>query len=243
MAVEKKPKFRHELKYLINEGDRALLCRRLDVVLHRDRHAGPDGKYKIRSLYFDDYWNTAYEEKLMGVSDRKKYRIRFYNDRDDVIHLECKRKSGSGSYIHKTSASLTREETDKILTGDYGFLLKHENPLCRQFYVQCVSRVMRPRVIVDYEREPYVMVTGDVRITFDKDVRAVAFLGDLFDPALPALHVLEPGKLIMEVKFTELLPDIVKRILPPRSSELAAVSKYVLCCEKTAFLAAETTIL
>lgn len=220
-----------------------MICQRLDVVLHRDRHTGPDGRYKIRSIYFDDYWNTAYEEKLMGISDRKKYRIRFYNDQDDVIHLECKRKSGSGSYIHKSSAPLTREETEKILTGDYGFLLKHENPLCQQFYVQCICRILRPRIIVDYEREPFVMVTGDVRITFDKDVRAAAFMGDGFDPKLPALHVLEPGKLIMEVKFTELLPDIVKRILPPRSSELAAVSKYVLCCERTDFLTAETTIL
>ena len=94
---------------------------------------------------------------------------------------------------------------------------------------------MRPRTIVDYDREPWILDEGTVRITFDSDVRAAIGSFDMFDPTLPTLPVLEPGKLIMEVKFTELLPQIVKEILPPQAAEFTAVSKYVLCYEKTRY--------
>ena len=235
--AENRPHYRHELKFLINAGDRELLARRLDVLMRRDPHA-PEGGYKIRSLYFDDYWHTAYGEKLMGVTGRKKYRIRFYDDNDAVIKLECKSKQDS--YIYKRAVPLSREEVDRILRGDYAFLLGRKEPLCGEFYVQLTARMLRPRVIIDYERTPFVMEAGDGRVTFDENVRACSGGEKLFDPRLPMLYLLEPGKLVLEVKFTEFLPDLVRRALPPRSSELTAVSKFVLGCEKTGYLYAES---
>ena len=95
-------------------------------------------------------------------------------------------------------------------------------------------------MIIDYERTPFVMEAGDVRVTFDENVRACSGGEKLFDPRLPMLYLLEPGKLVLEVKFTEFLPDLVRRALPPRSSELTAVSKFVLGCEKTGYLYAES---
>lgn len=225
--------FRHELKYFLNYEDKEVLKTRFEGLMKKDTHAH-GGFYKIRSLYFDDYWNSSYEEKLMGITGRSKYRVRIYDDNDSVINLEKKVKQGN--YINKKSARLTREETESILIGDYGFLLKHPNPLCREFYVQCVSNIMRPRVIVDYEREPFVFSVGDVRITFDSDVRASSLNFSFFDSTLPTVSVFEPGKLVMEVKFTELLPQMIRRALPSRAAELAAVSKFVLCCEKTDYI-------
>ena len=227
--------FRHELKFLINEGERELLKTRMRPLFQLDPHA-VDGQYLIRSLYFDDYWNSAYEEKDMGVMERQKYRIRIYNCQDDVIHLERKRKSGP--YIYKESAKLTRDEVERILRGEYAFLLQHPAPLCREFYVECMSQVMRPRVIVDYDREPFIMEAGTVRVTFDRDVRAAILSEDLFDPALPTLPVLEPGKTLMEVKFTEFLPRIVQDVLPLRAAEMSAVSKYTLCYDKISYMSA-----
>lgn len=225
--------FRHELKFLINEGECELLKTRMRPLFQLDPHA-VDGQYLIRSLYFDDYWNSAYEEKDMGVMERQKYRIRIYNCQDDVIHLERKRKSGP--YIYKESAKLTRDEVERILCGKYAFLLQHPAPLCREFYVECMSQVMRPRVIVDYDREPFIMEAGTVRVTFDRDIRAAILREDIFDPALPTLPVLEAGKLVMEVKFTEFLPDIVRNTILPSAAEYTALSKYVLCYEKTRYL-------
>lgn len=95
---------------------------------------------------------------------------------------------------------------------------------------------MRPRTIVDYDREPWILDEGTVRITFDMDVRAAIGSFDIFDSTLPALSVLEEGKCVMEVKFTEFLPQFVRDILPDRASEFTAVSKYVLCYEKTEYM-------
>ena len=225
-------RYRHELKYLISYGEKAALETRMRPILQMDPHAGSGG-YFIRSLYFDDYWHSAYEEKEAGVLLRKKYRIRIYDNSDRIIKLERKKKFGS--WIYKEDAVLTRAEFEKILAGEYAFLLQSEQNLCREFYYECVSQLLRPRVIVDYEREPWIMDEGTVRITFDKDVRAAVGGYDIFDKTLPALPVLEPGKLIMEVKFTEFLPGILRSLLPPASQEYTAVSKYVLCCDKTAY--------
>ena len=223
------PAYRHELKYLISKPEWALLRSRMMGVIPRDKHAGDDGEYWIRSLYFDDYWNTAYEEKEMGVLLRHKYRIRLYNCSDRTIMLE--RKNKFGQYILKDSAPLLREETESLLCGEYGFLKNSGHNLLREFYYECTSRIMRPRVMVDYDREPFVMEAGDVRITFDKHVRAGFGTFDLFDKALPTLEVLRADQMIMEVKYTTCLPSLVRRLLPPRASMMAAASKYVLCCD------------
>lgn len=72
-------KFRHELKYTMNMHQYFIVKQRLKHLLKQDEHAGPTGEYHIRSLYFDDIDNTALHEKLGGVRDREKYRIRIYN--------------------------------------------------------------------------------------------------------------------------------------------------------------------
>ena len=89
-----KERFRHELKYLISYAQKADLNVRMAPLLGLDKHA-KNGGYMIRSLYFDDYWNTAYQEKVDGVLLRRKYRIRIYDYSDRVIKLERKRKSDS----------------------------------------------------------------------------------------------------------------------------------------------------
>lgn len=226
-------RYRHELKYLINEGDLAVLRGRMTPVFSPDCHA-ESGYYTVRSLYFDDYWNSAREEKEMGIFARKKYRIRLYNGDAGYIRLE--RKTKRGNYILKESAGVTRDTVEQILEGNYDSLLNSSEPLCREFYVECMCSVMRPRVIVDYDREPYVLEEGNVRVTFDRRVRAAVLSMDLFDPALPVMECLEPGKLIMEVKYTEFLPKIAQELLPVRASEFTAVSKYVLCADKTGYL-------
>lgn len=165
---------------------------------------------------------------------RKKYRIRIYDYSDRVIKLERKRKRDS--WIYKEDASLTHGQFDRILAGDVGFLEHSEEPLCREFYVEYMSNVLRPRVIVDYEREPWILDAGTVRITFDMNVRAAVDGFDVFDRSLPTLPVLEPGKLVMEVKFTEFLPQIMRDILPGRAQELTSASKYVLCYDKASYL-------
>ena len=226
-------KYRHELKYLISYPEYEALKVRMLPYFSLDPHA-KDGEYLIRSLYFDDYWNSAYEEKDMGVMFRKKYRIRIYNYSDRSIKLE--RKLKCDKYIYKEAASLTKDQVYQILDGDYEFLLRSDNNLLREFYFECISNMMRPRVIVDYDRSPYMLEEGTVRVTFDRKVRAAVGSYDIFDESLPTLAALPIEKLIMEVKYTEFLPRLARQMLPPKASELVAASKYVMCCDKTAYL-------
>lgn len=223
--------YRHELKHIINYEDYSLIRLRLKSLLSVDANADCDGSYSIRSLYFDDYYNHAYHDKYLGALNRSKYRIRIYNQSDQTIHLE--RKNKTSQYNYKQTAPMTVEEVYCVLQGKYEFLLRSSSNLLRVFYYECLSNLMRPRVVVDYEREPYIMEAGDVRITFDKNIRAGVDGFDIFDAEMPMIEVLPPGLLVMEVKFTEFLPHMIRKILPSKASEYASVSKYILCCDKT----------
>ena len=249
-------KFRHELKFMISEAEKDILIKRLSFFMQADAHAKGNetrediilekcfrqdectqkaadslqGGYMIRSLYFDDRFERAYEEKLAGVKSRKKYRIRIYNCSDKVIKLECKHKEGQ--YIHKTAAALTREEADALIAGRYDFLIDRKEQLCREFYFECAMNGMAPKVVVDYDRIPFVYPYGDVRITFDCRVRTGMLSDNLFDNELPVKNVMQPGMLIMEVKFTEYLPELIRSLLPVADSAYMAYSKYTMCLEK-----------
>ncbi len=224
--AEKKRIFRNEWKFIISKSEGELLRRRLSPFLSLDAHSD-EGGYEVRSLYFDDYKNTAYVQKLMGVYKRQKWRVRIYNYSDKEITLE--RKIKEGSYVYKESADITREEFEKIMDGEFGFLLKREENLCREFYLECVSSLMRPKVIVDYNRIPLIHDEGTVRITFDRDIAAAVGGFDIFDPELPKLTAIEPGVEILEVKYTEFLPEIIRKLLPAAGQEFVAFSKYVSC--------------
>jgi len=193
-----------------------------------DSHATDDG-YEIRSLYFDDYYNSAYHQKLMGVFARKKWRIRIYNYSDDRIALERKKKQGN--YIFKESAVITRAEFDKIMEEDYSFLLAKEKNLYKEFYAECIMNRLRPKVIVDYNRIPLVLDEGTVRITFDGDIRAAVGSFDIFDSGLPCLPAIEEGYVVLEVKYTEFLPRMIQKVIPSDGQEFTAFSKYVACYE------------
>ena len=224
-------KFRYEQKYRLNYQDYTLLKMRLAGVLEKDQNINADGFYTVRSLYFDDLWNTAYTEKMMGIKDRQKFRIRLYNQSDDTIRLE--RKIKSNQYISKQTALLTRDETQKILAGNYDFLLKSEDNLKKLFYHQAKSRILRPRVVVEYDREPYILDAGELRISFDKNIRAGELGFDIFDADMPMVETMEPGQVIMEVKFTNFIPSYIRKMLPGKAADFSAFSKFILCCDRT----------
>lgn len=229
MGEKDRLRYRHELKYIINEAEKEVLMSRLKLIMKLDAHAGENG-YFIRSLYFDDKKMTAYDEKLAGVSERKKYRIRGYNYTDNNLKLECKRKNGQ--YINKIAAKLSPEEYEKIINKDYSFLKDRKEKVCQDFYLECTLNGMEPVVFVDYDRVPFVYDFGEVRVTFDSHVRSGYFDTDICSKEIPVFEVLEPGLLIMEVKYTEYCPSIIKDIVQPAQGIYTAFSKYTMCLEK-----------
>ena len=170
---------RHELKYPLNFMEYQILRKKLAIFLKLDKHAGPDGKYHIRSLYFDDFKNSALFEKQSGIANRSKYRIRIYNCSDQIIKFE--RKTKLNQYVHKDCVKISREDADKIIAGDVDFLVDSENEFLKEFYLKCHSSLLKPIVIVDYFREAYIHPVGNVRITFDTEIKTDLGPADFFN--------------------------------------------------------------
>ena len=218
---------RHELKYFINPAEVEMLRARLRPVLRLDNHCKGGRPYVIRSLYFDDIEDSAYLDKLDGVMHRDKYRIRVYRYSDQEIFLERTRKLGD--LIQKSSVQITRRLCDQIISGDPRGLHKAANPLLQDMYVQMRTRLLRPRVIVDYAREAYLHPAENTRLTFDLNLRSGLYSSDLFNPHLPTVCPHDRNVQILEIKFDNYLPHYIAALLSGVNAERSAISKYVLC--------------
>ena len=223
--------YRHELKYIVSAAQIPLMRSRIAAIMRLDPNAGADGKYTIRSLYFDDYENHCYYENENGTDPREKFRIRIYNHSPAVIHLECKRKERGKTL--KTAAGITVEQVNRALKGASPGEPETLPPLLRKMKLQMDTRLLRPVVIVEYERTPYVYQNGNVRVTFDMNVSSSVDLFRFWDENLPKRPIMPPGMHLMEVKFDEYLPDFIYRGLNLGTLRQTAYSKYYLCRKYT----------
>lgn len=218
---------RHELKYHITPAELTVLRGVLAPVMQLDPNGNENNEYHIRSLYFDTINDDALEEKIAGVGNRKKYRIRIYNFSDKVIKLECKSKYGD--LISKQSVSIPRELAEQLIAGDPDGLQRMRHPLLHDVYREMRTRLLRPAVIVDYVREAYIHQAEEVRITFDKQVRTGLYSVDMFNPQIPTYPVFDDPVEILEVKFDEFLPSYLQSILSGITAQRSAISKYTWC--------------
>lgn len=223
---------RHELKFYISMREYRLIRANLAPVLRLDENTKDPEGYLIRSLYFDDMYDTAMYEKLVGVQRRDKYRIRIYDYSDKVIKFE--RKSKYDAYISKASAGITRAQTEAVLAGDYSPLLRGGNKLLSDIYIKRNTALLRPAVVVDYLREAYIYHAGNVRITFDKDVRAGVGSFDIFSRELPTYPVVERDQMVLEIKYDDYLPTVVRGLVQSLTGNASAISKYVMCRSRLA---------
>ncbi len=217
-------KYRHEIKHEISESDMLILRSRLENVMKTDSHAD-NGKYLVRSLYFDNSKDKALKEKQDGVNIREKFRIRYYNNDASLIHLE--KKSKVNGLCLKQSAVLTKEMTEAIINGDYSWMLRTNDPLILEFYHKMMCQGLRPKTVVDYTREPFVFKAGNVRVTLDYDIRTSMNCKDFLKPDCVTVPV--GNSIILEVKWDEFLPDIIRDTVSIRNCRAGAFSKYATC--------------
>lgn len=227
MTENKEIKYRHELKYPITELQLRLLQNRIAGLIPLDKHAGPEGSYSIRSLYFDDFDNRCFYENENGTDPREKFRIRIYNGSADRITLECKRKERGKT--HKTSCPLTEEQTRQLMAGKILRDIGRQPPLLQKLTVQMMTRQLRPVVIVEYRRIPYVYRNGNVRITLDTNIASSSAVEQFLEKRIPTRPVLPTGQQLLEVKYDEYLPDFIYRNLQLENLRQTAFSKYYIC--------------
>lgn len=228
--MEETRKYRHEYKFLLDAREKAQLYYSLKNLIPMDSHVAQVGSYWIRSVYFDDYRDSCYQENESGINDRAKYRIRIYNVSDERIHLE--RKSKKNGMTLKESADLTREQCESLLQGKPLPLNGAEAECCpqvlKQFCVLMKTRGMRPKVIVEYERIPFVYQDGNVRITFDKNITSSMEVGRFFEKNMLRYPILPKGRQLLEVKFDEFLPSFIRQNMETGRLQQISFSKYYL---------------
>ena len=221
---------RHELKFYITRTQYEVLSRALRGALKLDPNAARNGgSYHIRSLYFDTAFNDAYYDKVDGVKDRNKYRMRIYNLQDKEIFMECKTKVGS--MISKRSVKIGKLLAEQIIAGDPHELMKDETGLLRDVFYEIRTNLLHPVVIVDYEREAYLHPAEEVRITFDMKLRSGLNSIDIFNPYVPTIPVLDYDQTILEIKYNRLLPPYIADLISFACPEAvqSAISKYTIC--------------
>lgn len=216
---------RHEWKHRLAPQDLPLLRQRLRAVARPDPHA-VDGRYHIRSLYFDTPGDMALREKLDGVNVREKFRIRCYNHDPTLIHLEKKSKrNGLGT---KDKVRLTPDQVRAILGGDTAWMGESGEPLLEELYAKMRVQGLAPKTLVDYWREPFVYPAGNVRVTLDYDIRTGLRCVDFLDPACVTIPVVDDPA-ILEVKWDAFLPDLIRDAVQLPGRRAAAFSKYAAC--------------
>ena len=215
---------RHELKFFINVSDYFSIKNRIKHIASIDKNSGSSGSYHIRSLYFDNFNDKALIEKVNGYSRREKFRIRYYNDNFNFIRLE--KKSKVNGLCTKFSAPLTKEQCEKILNNDIDWMLTSDKSLIQELYFKMKSQMLRPKTVVDYTREAYIYRPGNVRITIDSNVRTGICSQDMFNTTLPTMKIPNNDTIILEVKFDEFLPDIIKDTIQTNTRKATSISKY-----------------
>lgn len=218
-------KYRHEWKHEIDYSDMLVLRARLSAVTNQDVHT-INGKYEIRSLYFDTLTDKALHEKVDGVNIREKFRMRYYNG--DLSFIRLEKKSKVNGLCLKESVPLTMEQAQAILGGDYLAMVQCNIPLVAELYSKMAGQGLRPKTIVDYTREAFVFAPGNVRITLDYNIRTGMQNTDFLNPDSVTVPIRE-APIILEVKWDEYLPDIIRDAVQLENCRVGAFSKYAAC--------------
>lgn len=213
---------RYELKHYVNQADLLQLRSRLPCVMDRDENADEDGGYRIRSLYFDNYKDKALCEKIDGVNEREKFRLRFYNDDSSFIRLE--KKSKKNGLCFKQSAVIPFQTCQDLLAGKYEVLKESGDPLHLELYAKMQYELLRPKNIVDYRRDAFIFSAGNVRITLDYDIRTSSKPVDFLTTQY--INIPLPEVIILEVKYDNFLPELIRGITTLSNRQCTAFSKY-----------------
>ncbi|KAB8129911.1 polyphosphate polymerase domain-containing protein [Gracilibacillus oryzae] len=220
------PKGRQEMKHAVSIAEYKVLSNKLRHFMQADPNANREGKYYIRSTYFDNFDNKVLTEKKEGYLDRDKYRVRIYGKSDQIINLE--RKSKRNNLTFKSKCEITRKEYEKMRVGEISWMEEDPRPLMRDLYFEMHHHQIRPMTVVDYVREPYIYPYGNVRVTFDLKIQTSIRNTNMFQKDLPMVDVLEDHLVILEVKYDEYLPEVIKHLLQLSDTRQEAYSKYQL---------------
>ena len=219
--------YRVEDKYIISDNRLWILEQHIAMLLSIDSLSN-EGGYKISSLYFDDITDSMLTDTLNGNPFRDKYRIRIYNDSFSAIKLEVKRKKYNR--VIKISSEITVDELNALMSGKTIPDKNNFKDARTLFNLAIKSRGLLPKIIVTYDRKAYVYESGNVRITFDRNIRASNQCA-LFGRSDISYDFLEDSDSVLEVKYDEFIPRFIMQVLETGNTIQTSNSKYGICRE------------
>ena len=222
-------RYRYEYKYLISSQTADIFRGRISTIMRPDSHS--DGKYTVNNLYLDDMYDSFYHAKYFGQLQRDKFRLRYYNDDMTFIRLERKHKDGIVSY--KETIQITEEQYFMVRAGDFRFIDNEKAQLWKQLGVLNRLRCLRPTAEYAYWREVYVYEPGNIRFTFDSP--PFTLNGERlhsYDPRISTYGAEEYSPLMLEVKYTGFMPEIIKRLINGLPLAHTGISKYNVVRER-----------
>ena len=219
--------YRVEDKFSCSEAEMFLLKTRLQNVLETDTNQKEKEGYQITSVYFDDYWDSCLQDAIDGVENRCKYRIRIYDDDFNNIKLEIKYKKRSR--IDKLSQNITLEQMKTLLAGKCVEREVETDDCLGRMNLAIKMKKLEPAVIVEYDRTAFVYDPGNVRITLDRNLRYSTNIEDFVTGKKESYRVVPEENRIIEVKYDELLPGVIARILENGNMQQTSFSKYSIC--------------
>ena len=219
-----KNKYRYEYKYLVSESQIKYLETQIKRIMKPDPNA-IDGTYRIRSLYFDDYYDSGYYSVENGEDYREKLRIRIYNASNSRISLECKAKTNSKT--QKSSTIISKEDCKSLMSKKA--IRNSKDPLINKMNSKILINDLKPSIIVEYDRKPYIYKEGNVRVTFDTNISSSNYINNFFDKRIVRRPIMPKGMHILEVKYDDFLPDIIYQTLNISKLQQISFSKYYLC--------------
>lgn len=217
--------YRNEYKYICSEAELKIIEHRLRPIMKVDAHQSGNS-YRIRSLYFDDYYRTAFNENEIGIDNRKKFRIRVYDNPKETIRLEVKYKSRGKT--HKDSCKISQEVCEKIMAGERPDFDKNDpNPL-KLLYIEMSMYDMKPVVVIEYERTAFTYPLGNVRVTLDRNISYSKDIGNFLEDRMNLTPIQSKGQHVLEVKYDEFIPDYIAQVLELGNLNRTAFSKFYL---------------
>lgn len=215
--------YRHEQKFFIRDVELEIIRYRLKLLMRQDVHQ-KKGVYTVRSLYFDDFYDSCMWENEDGIDNRRKYRIRIYDGNASVIKLEKKIKCRG--MTRKISMQISKEECLIYMSGKAPRLKPESTELEKEIYGEIKMKGMHPVSVVEYERTAFVEPKGNVRITFDRNIGGNENIEGFLDRRFQTVPLLSQGNHVLEVKYDELLPDYISQVLEIGTLQRTSFSKY-----------------
>ncbi len=232
--LENKTLQRYEFKYFLPNEISKEIQNHVSRFMKIDKFASKNKKenYFVRSIYFEDAFNTNFEEKINGYRVRKKFRLRLYDEdiNKSSIFLETKGRNLERTYKRRVELNLNDIKIIKENKNLNNLLTKYPNSdSIKEFIFETIKKDLKPKILIDYYRKPFINNNGlYFRLTFDQNLSCIKLDKSLDKVRMNQSISCKTGYTILEVKFDRSIPLWFHRIIQSYNLRRESISKFVL---------------